>query len=40
MADPEGDALDAVLAAVATARSLSVSDAALGDYHLEGYVYV
>lgn len=40
VADPEGDALDAVLAAVATAKALSVSDADLGDYHLEGYVYV
>ncbi|MFN3431948.1 MAG: hypothetical protein ACK46X_18610, partial [Candidatus Sericytochromatia bacterium] len=40
VADPEGDALDAVLAAVATARALTVPDADLGDYHLEGYVYV
>jgi hypothetical protein len=40
VADPEGDALDAVLAAVATAKALTAPDADLGDYHLEGYVYV
>lgn len=40
VADTEGDALDAVISACATARALAVSDAELADYHLEGFVYV
>jgi hypothetical protein len=40
VADPEGDALDAVLAAAATAKALTAPDGDLGAYHLEGYVYV
>jgi hypothetical protein len=40
VADPEGDALDAVVCAIATARALEVDDAALKAYHREGYVYV
>lgn len=40
VSDPEGDALDAVVCAIATERALHVDDAALGAYGREGYVYV